>query len=435
METLLEPQFDARRQTRRAWLALTGGLLIFLAIALAVAALVNFYFRHATQPETATLTIISGSGALIRSPGTDDWRLITGTTPISEGDTLSTTLGTVLWITLFDGSTVEVSEDTVLTVSRMRSSRFLNSTKHIVLTPERGTVYVAMAPRGNYDYSELTVKIPTGEVTMADGNGASDTGSFLVEVQPMDPAAPAEFQEEWTRAAVLRGSATLETRKARMRLHGNEQVRIDANGSIGPLTEAVRQLIADGSFEYGLSNWVEFHDVGTTDAAPTTAGSVELVSDWIQGKSVVAVEFLRGSDDPRPARTGIRQRIGQTLRVYSSVRLEFDIKISAQEPHGGGAELTEFPLVVELNYVDILGEERQWSRRFYAIDNPEAPVPLESGSRVDLDTWEHIIFDLHNLSPLPRQITSVVVYASGRSYQTLVTNLSLTSSELGQSDL
>src|SRR5690606_15721582 len=128
-------------------------------------------------------------------------------------------------------------------------------------SPERGTVYVAMTPRGEYDYSEFTVRTPSGEVTMADGNGVSDVGSFLVEVQPMDPAAPPEFQDEWTRAGVLRGTATLSTDNAELRLHGNEQVRIAADGSVGPLTAAVRQLITDGSFQYGLSNWVEFHDV------------------------------------------------------------------------------------------------------------------------------------------------------------------------------
>ncbi len=177
---------------------------------------------------------------------------------------------------------------------------------------------------------------------------------------------------------------------------------------------------------------MEFHDAGEGGDAPIVSGAVELVNEWVSDESVVAVEFLRGAGDFRPAQTGIRQRIGQTLRVYSSVRLQFDLKIAAQDPPGGGPQLDQFPLVVELNYVDIMGEERRWTRRFYAIESEEHPVPVDIGSRVDLNTWEHVIFELHNLSPLPRQITSLVVYSSGQSYQTLVTNLSLTSSELGQ---
>lgn len=423
---------SANRQVRRAWLSLALAMAAFLLIIVAMVAAATFYFRHATQPEVATLTIVGGTGALIRSPGDHDYRLITGTTTVSEGDEISTSLGTVLWVTLFDGSTVEIAEDTILTVERMRSTRFLDSTKHIVLRPHQGTIYVAMAPRGTYTYSELTVETEAASITMADGNGASGVGSFLVEVQAVIPGAPEGTGDHWTRAAVLRGAATLRADSGSQRLHENQQITVESTGEMGAITSAVRQLISDGSFRYGLTSWVEFHDATMGNESPTTSGAVELVNDWISGESVVAVEFLRSSDDPRPAQTGIRQRIGQTLRVYSSVRLEFDLKISAQDPPGGGAELSEFPLVVELNYVDIMGEERQWTRRFFAVPDPDRAVPVDVASRVDLNTWEHVIFELHNLSPLPRQITSVLLYASGQRYQTMVTNVSLTSSELGQ---
>jgi hypothetical protein len=434
--TFLNQQADVeagRLQMRRAWITLIAGILLFAMLLGMVGVVASFYFQHATQPEKAQLTIISGSGALIRSPGDVEYRLITGSTEVSEHDEISTTLGTVVWVTLFDGSTVEVAEDTVLRIVRMRTSRFLASTKHIVLEPQHGTIYVAMAPRGDYGYSELTVRTDVANVTMADGNGTHGPGSFLVEVQSTDPALPENEASHSTRAAVLRGAAILEAGDARQQLSENQQVQIDASGQIGEVTTAVRELVSDGSFRFGLTSWVEFHDAGQSGAAPSTSGSVELVNERIRGQSVVVVEFLRGPGNPVPARTGIRQRIGQTLRVYSSVRLQLDLKISAQEPVGGGSELDQFPLVVELNYVDIMGEERQWQRRFYAIADPDNHVPLESGVRVDLNAWEHVIFELHNLSPLPRQITSIVLYASGQSYQTMVTNISLTSSELGRS--
>lgn len=423
----------SRRQMRRAWLSLTLGGVVFLLIVSGLVLAGTYYFRHATQPETATLSIVGGSGALIRSPGDSDFRLITGNTTLAEGDEVSTTLGTVLWVTMFDGSTLEIAEDTVVKIERMRSSRFFNSTKHIVLRSLHGTIYVAMSPRGEYGYSEMTVRSESAEVTMADGNGSAGVGSFLVEVQSLDPGAPEGSSSQWTRAAVLRGAATLRTDDRLLRLVDDQQVRVEEDGTIGEIMSAVRELIADGSFRYGLSSWVEFHDAGQGEDAPTVSGAVELVNEWVNGESVVAVEFLRGAGDFSPAQTGIRQRIGQTLRVYSSIRLQFDLKIAAQDPPGGGAQLDQFPLVVELNYVDIIGEERQWTRRFYAIRDEDNPVPLETAVPIDLHTWEHVIFELHNLSPLPRQITSLVLYSSGQSYQTLVTNLSLTSSELGQS--
>jgi hypothetical protein len=424
---------DERRLIRRAWLSIFAGLVIFLAILGSIVFAAWFYLEHATRKEVATLQIISGTGALIRSPNDQDYRLITGTTTVSEGDELSTTLGTVLWVTMFDGSTVEIAEDTIVKVSRMRSSRFLNSTKHIVLEPVRGTVYAAMAPRGEFRYSEFSVKTADATVTMADGNGSAGVGSFLVEVRELESAEAEVASKRSTRVAVLRGVAMMTADDATIRLSENQQVLIDDAGTIGERMPAVRQLIADGTFEFGLSNWVDFHHAGESGTTTPVGGVVELVNDRIDGRSVVAVELLRPSGDQVPATTGIRQRIGQTLRVYSSVRLEFYLKIAAQEPPGGGPDLNAFPFTIELNYVDILGEERQWTRHFYAIDHPDVQVPLSIGSRIDLNQWQHLIFDLHNLEPLPRQITSVVVYASGQSYQSLVTGLSLTSSELGES--
>lgn len=423
----------ARRLIRRAWISIAAGLAVFIILAGSIAFAAWFYLEHATRKEVATLQIVSGTGALIRSPNDQDFRLITGSTTVSEGDELSTTLGTVLWVTMFDGSTVEIAEDTILKISRMRSSRFLNTTKNIVIEPVRGTVYVAMAPRGEYGYSELTVNTSVASVTMADGNGAAGVGSFLVEARELESPDLQTARARSTRIAVLRGMAMLTSNDETLRLTGNQQVVIDDDGRIGETVPAVRQLIADGTFEFGLSNWVDFHHTGEITSSTPVAGVVELVNDRIDQRSVVAVELLRPSGDQVPATTGIRQRIGQTLRVYSSVRLEFFVKIAAQEPPGGGVNLNEFPLSIELNYVDILGEERQWVRSFYAINNPDVQVPLATGSRLDLNKWQHLIFDLHNLEPLPRQITSVVVYASGQSYQTLVTGLSLTSSESGES--
>lgn len=435
METSLGHHSEplVKHQIRRAWLAMASGLLVLAAVLVGAAVLGIYYYRHATQAETATVSIISGTNALIRSPNDDDWRYITETTTISEGDQVSTTLGTVLWITLFDGSTIEVSEDTVLKLARMRSSRFIQSTKHVILRPERGTIYVAMAPHGEYRHSELTVEAENARVTMTDGDGRAEVGSFIVEVQSVSANAPSPSMRRWVRAAVLRGAATLEAPNGEQRLVSDEQVRVDPEGTIGPVTSAVRELIVDGSFEYGLSNWVEFHHASNDFPAPTRAGLVELANESLNGTSVVVAELRRKAGDEIPARTGIRQRIGQTLRVYSSIQLAFHVKITAQDPLAGGPNRDQFPLVVELNYIDILGEERQWSRRFYALEDPSNPVPIDIGSRIDLGAWEYVIFDLHNISPLPRQITSIVVYASGRSYQVSVTNISLTSSELGQS--
>jgi hypothetical protein len=313
--------FAARRQARRAWAVLVTAVAIFVLLASAAALAGRYYWQHATEREPATLQVISGNGALIRSPGDSDWRIVTETTTIREGDRINTALGTVVWLTMFDGSTVEISEDTIVRIARMRASRFLNSTKHFILEPERGAIYVGMAPHGEYDYVEFTARAGEITLTMADEAGRDEAGAFLFEVAPggtpgEDTGAPQ------VRAAVLRGAALLETPRAGQRLEADQQTLVAADGTLGPITHAVRQLIQNGAFAAGLAGWVEFQQQSLETSGVVASGaSVELVSDELAGTEVTAVELLRGAAQVDLAQAGIRQRIGKTLRVYSSLRM------------------------------------------------------------------------------------------------------------------
>jgi hypothetical protein len=122
--------------------------------------------------------------------------------------------------------------------------------------------------------------------------------------------------------------------------------------------------------------------------------------------------------------------VGKTLRLHSSLLLRFDVKITDQEPTGGGDDLAQFPFIVKLTYIDVDGQEREWSHGYYVVEDPDHPVDSIRATRIPRDTWQQTTFDLRNLDPVPHQITTIVVYASGQSYQTRVTNISLTSGEL-----
>jgi hypothetical protein len=232
-------------------------------------------------------------------------------------------------------------------------------------------------------------------------------------------------------STVLRGAASLNASGLAYRLQANEQTVVGLDGTVGPTTRAVRELIQNGSFTSGLDGWVTFQQQSQRAAGVVASGaSVELVADQPDGQDGLAVEFLRGASHNDNVQTGLRQRIGQTLRVYSSLLLRFDVRVGDQRPIGGGDEGTEFPLIVKLHYIDIQGQEREWWHGYYVLPDPARPAPSDRATRIDKDAWQHIVFDLRSLSPLPRQITSIVVYASGHSYQTRVANLSLTSGEL-----
>lgn len=417
-------------QMRRAWVTLAVASLAFAA--LAVTAVVGGFWvsRHATEPRTATISLVSGSGLLIRSPGEAEWRLIDGGQSIREGDRISTALGTVVTLTAFDGTTVEIAEDSIVEVHRLRASRFVDRTKLVTLRPERGAVYVNMAPAGEYGYSEVVVEASGTRVIMASERSRQQHGAFIVEiVSPGDAASPDQVD---VRAAVLQGGATVTSDDLQMVLTANQQTVVDAGGVAGPITAPVRELVVNGAFEHGMDGWVDYREQSAEFAGvvPMDA-SVDLVTDRLTDGDVVALEIARPSRDQGGiVEAGVRQRIGKTLHVVTSLRLQFDVRIIDQQPAGGGNDLTQFPLVVELMYVDVEGKERSWSHGYYVVADPERPVDEFRASQIERDTWRRVSFDLSNLRPLPRQITSIVVYASGESYQTRVTNVSLTSGEL-----
>jgi len=421
-------------QVRRAWLVLGLASLLFAMLAGGVITAASWVYRHATEPEVASLMVVSGSGALVRSPSDTDWRLVTGDVTVREGDRVSTALGTVITLQLFDGSTVEVTEDTIVRIARMRSSRFLQRTKLVVLVPERGTIYVSMAPRGTYAFSEITTRVGDVRVTMTDEPDRSDGGSYLVEVRNSPPDA--NVMEQSVRAAVLHGTALLRTEQHAVRLEANQQMLIRANGTFGDVTTVERELIVNGDFSHGLSGWIEFEQESQRYTGNSAGTIVELAQDETTLGAAVVVELARTGTGDGIASVGIRQRIGKTLRVHTSLLLSFEARIMSQQPLGGGDELQEFPLIVQIEYIDVNDQEQTWSHGYYAIEDSQSSrhIPVGQGARINYDRWQRIVFDLRGLSPLPKQITSIVVYASGQSYQTRVANVSLTTSELAASE-
>lgn len=417
-----------RRQTRIAWALLLGGFALFLALAAAATLGARWYLANATTAQPATLQGVSGSGLLLKTAGQDEWRLVTDRVSVDEGDTIAAGQGTVGWLTLFDGSTVEISEETEVTLHRMRTSRFWATRKEFVLEPIRGTIYVGMAPHGDVGESALRVTAGPAEVEVVDSPRSADAGSFLVEVQRSSRAGGADEPILAVRVGVLRGVATVTSEAGSRRLSSNEQTIVSAGGAFGPVTAAVREMIRNGQFTRGMAEWVEYQDQG--DDGGSVFGIIERVPVEVFGEPHVAVEFSRDSGNTDHCETGVQQQIGATLRVHSSLRLAADIWIDAQQPPGGGAMHTEYPLILKLNYVDLQGQPREWWHGFYIQPGPN-PEPDGRATLVERGVWRHVEFDLRSVMPLPRQITSILVYSSGHSYKARVTNLSLTSNEAG----
>jgi hypothetical protein len=113
----------------------------------------------------------------------------------------------------------------------------------------------------------------------------------------------------------------------------------------------------------------------------------------------VALELSRSSANTDHSDTGIQQKINQTLRVYSSLQLQADIKIGEQQPPGGGQDLTEYPLILRLSYIDLQGQSREWWHGFYIQQDWANPVPEDRATLVSRGDWHHVQFDLRNVTP------------------------------------
>jgi hypothetical protein len=420
---------NPERQVLRAWVLLLLGLAVFLALLFLAGSTAHSYVLEGTEARTATVEPVRGQSLLLRSEGEPDWRLVSERTTLREGDRISTGSATAGWVTLFDHGTVEVSENSLVQINQMRTSRLFRDRKEIEIEPIRGTIYVGMAPRGEFSSSEI--RVTTGPVTvrMRDDIRTAETGSFLVETQRIDPAGDEDDQILSVRVAILRGQATVETEKLSQRLVADEQVVVDPSGEPGDVTTAKRDLIRNGDFSRQLADWIEYH--GNTGNLSGESGTVERVPlDRGQGNEV-ALQISRASRAGDNWETGIQQTIGQSLRVHSSLNLSFDLRIDEQQPPGGGDQLTEYPLIVKISYVDVQGQNREWWHGFYIHDDPSNPVPEDRATHVEQGEWVPISLDLRDLAPLPRQISSMIVYSSGHNYRTHVTSLSLTSSETG----
>lgn len=417
------------RQVLRAWALLLGGFTVLLILLAFGAQNVRSYLTDATQPRTGTLEPVSGQSLMIRSSEQEDWRLVNDGVSVEEGDMIATGSATTGWITLFDRGTIEVSENTLLRINRMRTSRIVRERKEVDIEAIRGSIYVGMAPRGEFSASELTVRSGPVTARMHDEIGGEQRGSLLVEAQRVDPSGDENSGLLSVRVAALRGRADVIANDDRRTLTANQQIVADASGEVGEITPAHRELIRNGDFERHLADWVEYHDYAGDGAG--VSGSVERIPVDRSDEYSVALQIARATEEGDSWDTGVRQTVNQSLRVHSSLHLSLSLRIDEQQPPGGGDAMTEFPLIIKINYVDVQGQDQTWWHGFYILDNPANPVPQDRATQVPRGAWVDISRELRELEPLPHRISSVVVYGSGHSYRSLVSDLSLTSSETG----
>lgn len=138
------------------------------------------------------------------------------------------------------------------------------------------------------------------------------------------------------------------------------------------------RLIYNGDFELGLEGWKK--GLGTDLRKSTRTSNIRYDND-IESNVVVIKRVGGGASG---SATGLYQDIFIDLDKYEDARLKVDVKPVFQSLTGGGwAGGEEYPVTLQIAYIDQRGEPHLWSRGFYYKDVSR----YEDGIKVDEEAW------------------------------------------------
>lgn len=431
----------SRRQVRRAWLCLASAFLSFLVICGGFGGAGYWYRGHATEKRTVRVEIVQGDRAFVRPAFQRNWsalptRNATGGSAIElhEGDALQTKNGTLLLLTFWDNSTVQVFEDSELQLTELRSTQYISRASSITMTQTRGISRVALAP-GDYHRARFQVLAGDTTVLMKEGDGGAG-GVFVVQVTPSDTSI--DNPPVTVRASVRRGVGAVRVANYpdELRLEVNQQTLVLPGQPAGAPTAARRDFVANSQFSPIGANGCDLKDQFAPWTARCTPGQIDgsfgkltTVRENLDGVEIPALEISRDMSSTDPANTGVKQVLDVGITDQSSISLTADIKVLEQNIPGGGQFGTEFPIIVRINYYDGFGGANTRTWGFYVTPPLNGVLPtnpsLVEARAVNPGEWVPLRFELLGLVPQPVRLESIEVYASGQGYRARITNVAI----------
>jgi hypothetical protein len=196
---------------------------------------------------------------------------------------------------------------------------------------------------------------------------------------------------------------------------------------------AENNLIVNGDFSQGIDDgWIVRGD--TADSA----GRVSITQD--NGQSVAHFEH----EPAQPFEVGLIQTINRNVRDLESLVLHLRVRVNSHSLSICGTKGSECPVMARIDYIDAAGGNRQWVHGFYASEDPSltevpyncltCPQP-DSGNHSQVPVANWFLYDSPNLMEItpqefrPAIIQSVHIYASGHSFDSMVTDIELLAQE------
>jgi hypothetical protein len=400
---------------RLAWGVLAVSLAVCILSAIAVPALGQLYLVRATEPNSVTLEVqrgplrvtLAGRGMPVAvAENRDD--VPEGTVVASD----STAGQLVLRVADADSvvARIQLYDDTEVVLVRARSPRFAASDlpNSVVLDVNVGRVRINVADDGDR-LTEVEVRTPRGNSWLAHG-------SYEVKVNGQSMAA-----------TVRSGRAVVDSPLgASLALGPGERGVVRVDGIEGPL-EGARSLILNGDFQQPLEPAWLVYDTQTDPEQPRATADV--VTD--QERRVVRLNRAGVNH----AEVGLIQDIAYDIRDFALLELRIGVNVISQDIAGfGGCGFlsSECPVMVVLEFRDIHGIDHEWRRGFY-IGEPAEGWPLYPWTeQIPAGTWHSFesgnLMDAFSDTP-PAIVQRLTIYASGHSFDSLVTEVELLAQE------
>jgi hypothetical protein len=403
---------------RLAWLVILSSFAVFCLLLVLVPLGVNYVVRYATVSEMVRLEPTLGTLLLYTGENSQAIAITAPRDDISEGhqivtldDSVQGTLGLISTET--PGATevlgsVQVYPSTDVRILWVRRPFFTRSPEpyHVRLRLESGQIRI-FTNSGDQRPLQVEVETPFGTVQL-------DAGSYWLLVD-----------EHHADVTVRAGTATLE-RGANERLVVGANLRgwLDQTGLATEAVSAEQNLISNGNFTPpALDTWPSY-----VIAENISGGTVQYVER--DGRSVAY--FIRRGEENVHNEVGITQAINRDVNVYDSLVLQLDVNIIFQSLSGAGVLASEFPVRAEISYTDIYGKDLTWGIGFYYRD-PDGSNPAVSADRgqqiAQAQWYTYRSPDLMQLldaqGTRPARINAIRIYASGWSYQSMVSEVYL----------
>jgi hypothetical protein len=384
---------------------------VFVALAVSVPWTASYILRYATVSHEARLEPTLGT-LLLYLPGSVEPIAITnpredvmeGGRIVAAGDSTQGTLELI-------GSqspdevlgSVQIYPGADLRILRIRRPFFERSREpyHVKLGLMDGQARIFT---NSSDKRALRVELETPH-----GMISFDAGSYQISVDATQ-----------TDIIVRSGQAALSHKQGEGKVEAGLRAWMTSDDFSREPVSAEQNLIRNGNFsEPMLDTWQSY-----VVADKVVPGSVRVLER--EGRQVA--HFIRQGEENVPTEVGITQKIEKDVNVYDSLALQLDVKLLHQSLSGAGYLSSEFPLRVEITYLDIYGKVLTWGHGFYSRDPENENWRVINGEKIPPYIW--YTYQSPNLMELlqdtrPARINSVRIYASGWNYQSMVSEVYL----------